>query len=538
VEFPLGAGGVKPGASEEYIRRINDGLLFSAYVGHGGADKLADEELLVLRDVTGSRMEETNRPHLFTAWSCSVGKFDGSSRDCLAEALLKKAGGGAIGAVAASQDVFAGPSQTLAVGFAEALLAEGEGRVPVALPLGAAKSAGNPWLRINNEKYVLLSDPALRLAAPPLSVRFAGTDTLAIRRGTPCAVQGEVLDESGGRASWFNGGCILAVRAAADTSGYMFLDSVCYGTPRDPRARHVGYARLGPRMFEGEVEVRDGFFQAEFLPSLDAPVGTLGRLGAYVLSYDGETDGFGGSDSISITAEPEGFDPPDDQGPCIDIQANGEPIRDGEWIRRDAWIDLVLTDPSGIYQGDNDAFLRASALLDRSTTVDLGPWLRLERNGYRRGEVRFRLDALFGDGSAEGEHDIVFRAADNLRNKTEYAVRLTIVAEVPALSFRGEVLSLPNPFDPDREETEFYADLSRDADVTIQILTLTGRRIRTLENCPASGPTRLSDCRWDGRDEDGDRVANGVYLVRAVATTYDGKQKTETIGKVVVMRKG
>jgi flagellar hook assembly protein FlgD len=106
------------------------------------------------------------------------------------------------------------------------------------------------------------------------------------------------------------------------------------------------------------------------------------------------------------------------------------------------------------------------------------------------------------------------------------------------LSFRGEVLSLPNPFDPDREETEFYADLSRDADVTIQILTLTGRRIRTLENCPASGPTRLSDCRWDGRDEDGDRVANGVYLVRAVATTYDGKQKTETIGKVVVMRKG
>ncbi|NLP10329.1 hypothetical protein GX408_08020 [bacterium] len=47
----------------------------------------------------------------------------------------------------------------------------------------------------------------------------------------------------------------------------------------------------------------------------------------------------------------------------------------------------------------------------------------------------------------------------------------------------------------------------------------------------AAGFTAIS---WDGRDADGDRPANGVYLYKVIASA-DGAE-TEAIGKAVLVR--
>jgi flagellar hook assembly protein FlgD len=41
---------------------------------------------------------------------------------------------------------------------------------------------------------------------------------------------------------------------------------------------------------------------------------------------------------------------------------------------------------------------------------------------------------------------------------------------------------------------------------------------------------------WDGRDRDGDEVANGVYLYKVVARTLDGRYTSEALGKLAKVR--
>jgi len=41
---------------------------------------------------------------------------------------------------------------------------------------------------------------------------------------------------------------------------------------------------------------------------------------------------------------------------------------------------------------------------------------------------------------------------------------------------------------------------------------------------------------WDGRDEDGDLLANGVYLYKVVVRTSDGSSSTEALGKLTIVK--
>ncbi|MFM7232900.1 MAG: alpha-amylase family glycosyl hydrolase [bacterium] len=70
--------------------------------------------------------------------------------------------------------------------------------------------------------------------------------------------------------------------------------------------------------------------------------------------------------------------------------------------------------------------------------------------------------------------------------------------------------STPNPF---RDETVVTLALAREGDVTVEVLDVSGRRVRTLaQGARAAGAHAL---RWDGRDEAGRVTPAGLYLVRA-----------------------
>ena len=69
----------------------------------------------------------------------------------------------------------------------------------------------------------------------------------------------------------------------------------------------------------------------------------------------------------------------------------------------------------------------------------------------------------------------------------------------------------------------------------IDVFTVGGRLIRTIDGIRGStGPNQV---HWDGRDQQGDKLANGVYLYRVHATSeaYRG-DKAEAIGRAVIMR--
>ncbi|MBD3336749.1 MAG: hypothetical protein GF355_14650, partial [Candidatus Eisenbacteria bacterium] len=90
------------------------------------------------------------------------------------------------------------------------------------------------------------------------------------------------------------------------------------------------------------------------------------------------------------------------------------------------------------------------------------------------------------------------------------------------------LFNFPNPFD---ESTAFHYWLTDfGARARIRIYTLRGQLIRTFDNLPAAINENISPV-WDGRDADGDPVANGVYFYKFEVWDQSG-EKIERIERL------
>ena len=78
----------------------------------------------------------------------------------------------------------------------------------------------------------------------------------------------------------------------------------------------------------------------------------------------------------------------------------------------------------------------------------------------------------------------------------------------------------PNPFNPSTA-IEFF--LPNSALVELAVYDLTGRRIRTLLNAPHQVGSYA--IKWDGRDDQGNDAASGVYLARLHSGEFVGVRK-------------
>ncbi len=94
------------------------------------------------------------------------------------------------------------------------------------------------------------------------------------------------------------------------------------------------------------------------------------------------------------------------------------------------------------------------------------------------------------------------------------------------------VFNYPNPF---KDETHFTFRLTQIPDeLSIKIYTVAGRLIKVIDKTSADLIMDFNKIYWDGRDEDGDAIANGVYLYR-VTVRKDGKSENIT-QKLAVVR--
>lgn len=96
------------------------------------------------------------------------------------------------------------------------------------------------------------------------------------------------------------------------------------------------------------------------------------------------------------------------------------------------------------------------------------------------------------------------------------------------------VVSVPNPFNPNDETTAIWYHATHSADITISIYTLGLKKVKTITRSISAGTSDLQDT-WDGRDEDGNLVPNGVYIFFIEATSETG-QKVVKRNKIAVVR--
>jgi hypothetical protein len=131
--------------------------------------------------------------------------------------------------------------------------------------------------------------------------------------------------------------------------------------------------------------------------------------------------------------------------------------------------------------------------------------------------------ALSGTGALSAEVESWIAAlTDFQRNPVHDHQTGTEITSGGATELRLE--TSPNPF---AESTALSFSIPRDANVTLEIWNLEGRRVRTVvDRTYEAGRWTVS---WDGRNEEQAQVPSGVYLARLQAGGYTSVQKLNVL---------
>jgi hypothetical protein len=124
----------------------------------------------------------------------------------------------------------------------------------------------------------------------------------------------------------------------------------------------------------------------------------------------------------------------------------------------------------------------------------------------------------------DGEYELTVTGQDKSNNKAgvmEYKVRFKVINK-PMIS---NMLNYPNPFTTSTAFVFTITGAEVPQNIKIQILTVTGKIVREITK-QELGYLRvgqnITEYKWDGTDQYGQKLANGVYLYRVI-TNHNGK---------------
>lgn len=241
----------------------------------------------------------------------------------------------------------------------------------------------------------------------------------------------------------------------------------------------------------------------------------------------------------------QGFDVRGDtRHPLLDVTFDGRYIGSGDIVSPAPEIVIQLRDDNPVRAiGDtNSVRVRLRDLQIQSPAeraIDLyynlaggtsNPELEFTPAAGPRANNRARV-AYRPKGFPDGEYELEVRARDvagNLAGLEDYKIRFRVINS----STITRVVNYPNPFS---SSTRFVYTLtgSEVPEVfQVHIYTITGRLVKVVD-LKAAGDVRigtnLSEAAWDGRDEYGDRLGNGVYLYRVVLQMPNATEQPEII---------
>lgn len=132
----------------------------------------------------------------------------------------------------------------------------------------------------------------------------------------------------------------------------------------------------------------------------------------------------------------------------------------------------------------------------------------------------------------DGIYELQVQATDesgNLSGTKDYKVQFEVINR----STITEVINYPNPFSTSTRFVFVLTGSEIPSDFRIQIMTVTGKVVREVSK-EEIGPIRIgrniTEFAWNGKDDFGDQLANGVYLYRVITKINDAaieKRQTE-----------
>jgi len=196
------------------------------------------------------------------------------------------------------------------------------------------------------------------------------------------------------------------------------------------------------------------------------------------------------------------------------LLSSGYAILDGDPVPASADLSLLVISPGTLTAGDF-----ALAVDDVPQAITAVP-ARGDTTG-RQWEIGWTHAPY-----SVGEHDVTWSIAGGAQPKHSFSVE--------NVTRFDNVLAFPNPFEDDLGVVFSFLLVSNDpADVLLRVYTVSGRLI--YERKERGLLPMYHQMRWDGRDAEGQKIANGVYFYRLLARSGSGNVMYE--GRLVKLRK-
>ncbi len=525
-DYKWSSAGKKPEASKAVINEINNGVGYVNYFGHGGADKWADEDILLNEDV--NKFINKNRYPLISSFSCSVGRFDMPNLDCLSSLLLTGKYG-AIASIASTRTAYATSNEKLAINFYSMLFnPDTVNSIGIAFYKAKINSASS-----FSNAYAILGDPSVVIMRPVNSLKMEITNKAGKKIDTLMALQqvtvtGSVVDKNGMIVSGFG----------ANEPAFIHLG--LFNSPEETGRNDGGanvsirYIKPGRTVFMGRTQIQNGKFQQ----TIQLPGNlSFNKEGVKLTGYawrEGKTGAATGyKNNIFFIGTDTSMGANDTIGPQITMR----PIHDhpemstekmsftGHVMMMDSLkCEIDVYDHSGvdvIGNGPDEGLnMEIEGVLGQH---NINHKFRFNQGDYRNGSA-----LLSGYALKPGIYNINLSARDLTGNLSKASFKVEITQ--PQDFKLDRVFNAPNPFRMGRG-TKFYffpTQTSYKTYVAIKIYTLSGKPVCVIKNA-------VNGQFWDGRDQTGTVLSPDIYLYQIVGSAPEQRKQVKSkIMKLVI----
>lgn len=533
-EYEL-VGGKYPEARSKFYRYLDEGVLWWSFQGHADPASLTAEGLVTYTDL--NQLYLKHWPIVYAA-TCDFMRWD-SATTSGAEILFKNGSGGVIAAISAVRPVYITENGVLSEAFGRQVLSRND--------KGLINTLGEVYRRAKNDyrdrdgkvvpndnklRYVLLGDPAMRMAMPSYKIvldEIAGmpvepietTDNpvqLMARQQT--TAKGRIVDASGRQLTDFNG------VVSATLYDAQFSTTTLGHSEGDKEGKPYTFDQQGGRLYMGNATVKGGAFTLNVV--MPAEVADNYRPAAFNMYAYSD----GGLEAAGICRElyVYGTDPdaePDTKAPSIEsIYLNHPSFTNGQEVNSAPMLIATVTDDRSMNMSAAGVGHQMAAYLDGGdkTYNDVSDYFTPFSDGTPGGTINYPIENL-----AQGYHTLRLRVWDTGPNSTEATIDFVVAKHIAPTLY--DVYTDVNPVST---QANFYISHDRpdrNLTVTIEVFDLMGRRMWQASETGRSDMFTSMPITWDLLDGGGRRVPRGIYVYRATISDEDSGEKTSTASR-------
>ncbi len=518
------AGGARyPDVNKAITAAVENGTLVIDYYGHGGEDGWANERILEVPQI--QNWHNSNTLPLFITVTCEFAKLDNPQRPTAGEFVFNNVNGGATSMITTTREIFVSVGQAFNETLVPILFGYDGENYTISQALMNMKNLFTSPQRLF---VYYFGDPALKLAQPKGNIKITEMNGIAITQTvvdtlkslSHVSFKGIITDKNNNILTDFNG--ILSTTIFDKVSKKTTLDNDHFG-------RKLIFDAIESKIYRGQDSVKNGRFKFEFIVPKDIRIAFgKGKLSFY--AQNGVIDKSGYNLDITVGGINKNA-AEDKQGPSIALFMNDESFLDGGTTNQSPIFIATLKDTSGINTSTTAVDHDLIAILDDDQTnpIILNDFYQTDLDNFRKGKVKFQLRNL-----KPGTHSIKFRAWDTYNNPSEATLTFNVVSDSGITL--SHVLNYPNPF---VNYTEFWFEHNRPNEplnVQIQIFTISGKLVKTINKTVQTTGSLSRDITWNGLDDFGSKIGKGVYIYKLKVVSSITQDHAEKIEKLVILR--